>query len=218
MDTLKRKPATQPRPSHGPMDTSTRKQTTQPGRSHGPMEAFSLILGEKKYVPQTGQWVRASRFFPDFALTQDMVAVSRSSEYVNPAVELEIFEDDTFVRRCFVFPDFPSQHKKSEDPKREIEYDYRLSRNFEKTSIAEIRVARDPAVPLVFAGFCMLAMGTFLSCYLTHRRAWVLVRRTDDQITLHLGARDDKNRLDGQRELDRCAATILAATATEEDA
>ncbi len=167
---------------------------------------FRLPMVHGRYIEQIGLTVKPAEFAPDFAMTADKVAVSRTPNFNNPAVLLDIYSDKKLLGSKWVFFDPAGFHTSAE-----AGYIYEL-KDFTLKTFSGIRVVRDNAVPIIYAGFSILVLGAFLSCYVFHRRVWVMVKSSQGQIKLCVAGACNRNMLDFQREIDKCLREILPPT------
>ncbi len=167
---------------------------------------FTLPMHQASYIEQIGLTVKPNNFLPDFVLTANRVAVSRSGNFNNPAVLLEIYLQQKYLGSKWVFFDLPKFHISEE-----AGYVYEL-KDFTRKTFSGIKVVRDRAVPMVYAGFSVLVLGTFLSCYVFHRRIWTMVKSSQGQIKLRVAGACNRNTLDFQREIGKCLRQILPPT------
>lgn len=63
----------------------------------------SLGFDERIALPETGYSLQIGRLFPDFDITSDGEAYSRSPQFNNPAVELILYKDDKLVSKSWAF-------------------------------------------------------------------------------------------------------------------
>lgn len=58
-----------------------------------------------------------------------------------------------------------------------------------------LQVARDPGVPIVWAGCILITIGLVISFFVSHRRVWVKVSKSDKGVTLSVVGNASRNRV-----------------------
>jgi cytochrome c biogenesis protein len=71
-------------------------------------------------------------------------------------------------------------------------YRFRLL-NSEERYYTGLQVARDPGVPVVWAGCFLLVLGTFGAFFLSHQRLWLLIRPTGQGSEVRIGGTAHRN-------------------------
>ena len=158
---------------------------------------FVIPIGQRHSIDKAGLEIEPVIFLPDFALTSDKVAVSRTPDFINPAVLLNLYSDNKLIESKWIFAEPGSLHDATLG-----NYIYEL-KSFTPKIFSGIRVVRDRAIPLVYTGFLMLVAGTFLSCYMFHRQMWVMVKAFDEHFEVFTAANYSSNALDFQREIEK---------------
>lgn len=166
---------------------------------------FKLLVGKETYIEKLELSIKAVDLLPDFALTADGVAVSRTAIFKNPAVLLDVSIANKAVVSKWVFQSPSEFHRATVEG-----YEFRL-KDFTVRTISGIKVIRDRAIPLVYTGFFLLTAGAFLSCYVFHRRVWIMVTFSEEQIQLYAAGNCNRNILDFQREINRCIERLSSS-------
>ena len=65
---------------------------------------------------------------------------------------------------------------------------------FNRLYYTGIQVSKDPGVPLVWIGFCLIMMGFMLSLFFTHKRIWLRISGSQDKYEISIAASVSKNR------------------------
>ncbi|MHC4481036.1 MAG: cytochrome c biogenesis protein ResB [Planctomycetota bacterium] len=167
------------------------------------MGEFTLPMDRKTPVEALGATLEARDFLPHFAITSDKAVVSRTPKYINPAVQLTVHSGGKAQSTTWVFQDAGDVHGSSKG-----DYRYNL-KQYTPTTRSGMKVVRDPAVYVVYGGFTVLLVGTFLSCYAFHRRAWVMVRRSEGRVVMHLAGQCARDVLGFRSEMDKLFEQIL---------
>ena len=132
---------------------------------------------------------------------------------LGPAVLLSIHSNDGKERQIWIFQNpenlkkrFPEKMLQSPklNPASFQPYTFLLDR-IDSKYYTVLQVSRDPGVPLVWAGFCTIMLGLFMTFFLPHKGIWVRVYEAKEETQIAVAGRTAKNPLAMERELDRFA-------------
>ena len=172
-----------------------------------------VSFGQKAALPRIGRTVQVTRFVANFVMSADGRIASRSDQPGNPAIQLEVYEDETRTSERWLFLRFPEFHQGDEDPV----YAFRFL-DYEPVYITGIEMAKAPGSILVWIGFGLTSLGIFLAFFIVHRRVWVLLESNGEQATgngqratnngqqttrVWIGGLADKNKAGFEREFER---------------
>jgi len=73
--------------------------------------------------------------------------------------------------------------------------------SFSRLYYTGIQVSKDPGVPLVWIGFCLIMMGFILSLFFTHKRIWMKISGSQDKYEISIAASVSKNRKSFEEQL-----------------
>lgn len=158
---------------------SVRVETEQ-GKTLG---TYLASVGQRFAVPELGIQVEVAAFLPDFALTENKIAYSRSQRLNNPGVFLRVFaENGQLVHRTWALSQMPELQKLlSEAP-----YRFYLE-GMSAPEFTGIQINYDPGYNVAIASFVVMLLGILVHLYFKHRQVWVLY--DGDQQTLCLGGK-----------------------------
>ncbi len=127
---------------------------------------------------EDGRTAKVVAFYPDFIVTEQGPA-NRSQALNNPAAFLEIYNGDQREFITWTFAQFPEfQH----DFFAENPYRFYLV-GMKAPEFTGLQIARNPGIPIIYAGFFLLIFGLALNFYLPPRRIWAAVKEN----TLYVG-------------------------------
>jgi len=175
---------------------SFEKRVTDDEAVSSPEGMCVLRQGQKREIHGTGLSVELVRVFREFSVERGAKgpeAVDRSSELVNPAVELVVTDEMGEKRELFLFMNGPpfSVHEDSR-----ASYRLRFSACspadgaveadavdctiavFERSTTpwTGIGIHKDPGTPLVWIGSILMMIGMSLSFFFEHKRVWLVPR------------------------------------------
>jgi cytochrome c biogenesis protein len=166
-------------------------------------KALEVEVGQVKQLAGTSARFQVVDVRPDFMRMGPAVYVA-----VKPPegdeVDFWVFRDQETIRRRFpgMLEQFPKFNPKAFKP-----YSIALDK-IETTYYTGLQVNRDPGVPLVYTGFCLLILGLFMTFFMHHKRVWVQVSESKGRVTVRVAGRSNKNQAGMEKELDDLAAGV----------
>ncbi len=164
------------------------------------LKKIPLRVGQSAPVEDEALTLTAVRFLPDFVLDENNQPTTRSLEPRNPAALIrgeregsEIFSGWVFAK----FPEFAQVHQAAE-----AEFKPEL-KDFEAPQYSVLQTAKDPGVPLIWAGCAALMFGLFLAFYWPTREIRVVLEESQGKTELSAGGIAGKGREAFQEEFDR---------------
>ncbi|MDW8031526.1 MAG: cytochrome c biogenesis protein ResB [Candidatus Bipolaricaulota bacterium] len=127
-------------------------------------------------VPSENIFVKIGAFLPDFALTENLVAYSRTQRLENPAVFVEIFDaQGQRLMRTWAFSRPEMQALWETTLARiggELPYQVKLV-GMTAPEFTGLQITKDPGRPVVYVGFLFVILGLLVHVYFKHRQIWV---------------------------------------------
>ncbi len=127
-------------------------------------------------IPSENIFVKIGAFLPDFALTENLIAYSRTQRLENPAVFVEIYDDQGLrLMRTWAFS----------RPEMQALWEMTMDRVGGKTpyiiklvgmtapEFTGLQITKDPGRPIVYIGFLFMIVGMLVHMYFKHRQIWV---------------------------------------------
>lgn len=81
-------------------------------------------------------------------------------------------------------------------------------KEFTKLYYTGIQVSKDPGVPLVWVGFCLIIMGFILSLFFAHKRIWLRISGSQYGYEISIAASVSKNRKPFEEKLEKLTGKI----------
>lgn len=144
---------------------------------------------------------------------------------LGPAALLSIRSNDGKERQMWIFQNpenlkklFPEKMLQSPklNPASFEPYTFLLDR-IENRYYSVLQVSRDPGVPLVWAGFCLIMLGLFMTFFFPHKRIWVRVYEAEEETKVAVAGKTAKNPLGMERELDQFAERLSRQSRSVQD-
>jgi cytochrome c biogenesis protein len=129
-------------------------------------------------VPQEQLFVKIGAFLPDFALTENLIAYSRTQRLENPAAFVEIYDaHGRRVMRTWAFSR-PEMHGFWETTMSRVgggtPYKVKLI-GMTAPEFTGLQITKDPGRPVVYFGFFCVIVGLFVHMYFKHKQIWVSI-------------------------------------------
>lgn len=133
-------------------------------------------------VPSENIFVKIGAFLPDFALTENLIAYSRTQRLENPAVFVEIYDAHGLrVMRTWAFSRPEMQTFWETTMARvagEMPYKVKLV-GMTAPEFTGLQITKDPGRPVVYAGFLFVMLGLLVHMYFKHRQIWVHISESE---------------------------------------
>jgi cytochrome c biogenesis protein len=151
---------------------------------------FLVRVGEMVKLSDGKTEFRVVHFFPDFVITENREAASRSDQPNNPAVFFEgyqegkkIFSGWTFAK----FPDFSQIHSQEEIP-----YSIEL-KDVKGNEYSGLQIAKDPGVNFIWAGSAVLMFGLLIAFYWLPQEIRLTLTKAESGTMVHAGGHAPKS-------------------------
>ncbi len=155
----------------GGAELTFRIERVKEGRAE-PVSEITTKVGAT-FPLEEGRTAKVVAFYPDFIVTEQGPA-NRSQALNNPAAFLEVYNGDRREFTTWTFAQFPEfQH----DFARETPYRFYLV-GMKAPEFTGLQIARNPGIPIIYAGFILLVLGLALNFYLPPRRLWAAVKES----------------------------------------
>jgi cytochrome c biogenesis protein len=171
----------------------------------GPGETVAVRPGAGAYVASIDRTIRVTGVAPlgmrDPASGQVQYFRARNDEFINPAVEIEVYQGKSQV--------FKTQLLKVDTTEPTMPENYIISYyDYWGARYTGLQVNKDPGVWIVYAGFIMLCFGPIIAFFGSHRKVWVRIAERKGQAAVQIGGSANRNRLGFEREFNTITGEI----------
>ncbi|MFQ5456071.1 MAG: cytochrome c biogenesis protein ResB [Nitrospirota bacterium] len=165
-----------------------------------------ILEWEKEYIfSDKNLKLKLTNYAADFYFDSEKNMVySKSSEQNNPAIFLDIYEDNKLKDSQWIFYKYPDLFPEQFDG-----YDYKIEFiGYVPHKYTGLQIASDPGVNIVWLGSGLLTLGLFLSSFVFHKRIWVKIIPADNGSVIHIGGNTNKNQFDFQKEFKKIIENV----------
>jgi cytochrome c biogenesis protein len=170
-------------------------------------ETISFDLGQSIYVPSIDRTIKVLNFEPyavrNPATGEVMFYEGENEEYINPAVQIEVYKGKSQIYKTIVLKTDPGRPDMPEN--------YIISyRGYWGTRYTGLQVTKDPGVWIVYAGFILLCIGPLVAFFGSHKKLWVRIQDRKGQTVVTVAGSASKNRLGFERDFNKIVEDISA--------
>ena len=160
-------------------------------------EMVAVDPGGTVYVKSIDRTIKALGITPyavrDPFTGQVRIFQSQNEEFVNPAVELEVYNGKKPVFKTIVMKTDPAAPMMPEN--------YIISYGgYWGARYTGLQVTKDPGVWVVYTGFILLCIGPLIAFFGSHKKLWVRVQDRKGQAVILVAGTANRNRLAFERE------------------
>lgn len=160
-------------------------------------EQVAIDPGGSAYVASIDRTIKVLGFAPygvrDPASGQVMFYRSQNDEYINPTVEIEVYNGKNSVYKATVMKTDPGQPSLPEG--------YTISYGgYWGTRYTGLQVTKDPGVWVVYTGFILLCIGPLIAFFGSHKKLWVRIQDRNGQVVVTMAGTANRNRMGFERE------------------
>jgi cytochrome c biogenesis protein len=172
-----------------------------------PGETIALDPGQSIHVPSIDRTIKALDFAPyavrNPATGEVILYQSERDEYVNPAVQIEVYKGKSPVYKTIVLKTDSGQPYMPEN--------YVISyRGYWGTRYTGLQVTKDPGVWVVYTGFILLCIGPLVAFFGSHKKLWVRIQDRKGQTVVTVAGSANRNRLGFERDFNKIVEDISA--------
>ncbi len=172
------------------------------------LHTIDLEWQKEAVIEKLGLKLTVTDFVADFAFNSaEKKVFSKSVEHANPAIRLAIHEGKSLEATPWIFYQYPDLFDIQGS-----KYSFELI-GYQPKKFTGLQITKDPGVNIVWIGSTMIVVGITLSSFIYHRRLWVKIVPSGDQVAIHMGGNTHKNQIDFQREFKKLVQQFSTAPA-----
>ncbi len=174
----------------------------RPKNAAAPAEIVRVKPGEAVYAASIDRTIRVTGVAPfgmrDPSTGRVLYYQSRNEEFINPAVELEVYRG-----RSTSSPLYRTQVLKVDSGEPSMPESYVIGfMHYWGVRYTGLQVTRDPGVWVVYAGFILLCVGPPIAFFGSHRKVWARVLSRQGKTVVLVAGSSNRNRLSFEREFE----------------
>lgn len=168
-------------------------------------ETIALDPGASLFIPSIDRTIKVLGFAPygmrNPATGQVQYFSTENQEFINPAVELEVYRGQKALYRTVVL--------KTDSREPSMPEDYVISyRGYEGARYTGLQVTKDPGVWVVYTGFVMLCLGPPIAFFGSHRKLWIKIQNRNGQAAILVAGSANRNRVGFERQFNRISEDL----------
>jgi cytochrome c biogenesis protein len=166
--------------------------TSRDGRT----EQVNIKVGGRFTIPGTTVEAQVTDFSPALAFDGSGKAYTFAEQMVNPAVYI-IFSDNG-VRKFsgWLAKRYPETWNLPDGNKVEL-------LDFWGVQYTGMQVRKDPGVIIVYLGCIIMAIGLYMTFFMSHKRIWVMLRDEKNTVKIIIGASANRNKASLERKIEK---------------
>ncbi len=184
----------------GAAQVTLRVMRTSDGKDLG---EFTAKVDDGFTIPDEGVFVAVKTFLPDFDLTENGIAYSRTQRLLNPAAYIEVFDTKgNRLMRTWSFSQLGMQAL-AEQYLKDLPYRIRLV-GMKAPEFTGLQITYDPGMPVAYGGFVMMFVGFLIHLFFKHKVIWVRL----EQEAIVIGGMARKNPKGFAQEFERIVRAL----------
>ncbi len=158
---------------------------------------YSIEENSSVKIPDTNLEIKLLSYVPDFVMDDSGHVSSRSSQPRNPAVLLELFDNNQSKGKAWKFLKYPSFKASPES-----EYIIEFVSIFPSKYYTRLQISRDSGISIIWIGSILMIIGLFITFFFSHKRFWVKFSSENNINVLEIAGTSYKNRSGFEKESD----------------
>jgi cytochrome c biogenesis protein len=167
----------------------------------GKSEQIQARLGGQFTIPGTTITGHITNFSPALTFDQSGRPVTYDANMVNPAIFVEFSGLGQKPLAGWIFKRFPQSWNLPDGSKVEF-------LKFWGVQYTGLQVRKDPGVGIVYLGCILMALGLYITFFMSHRRIWVNVSEEKGATKILIGASANRNRASFETKIEKLVGTL----------
>lgn len=172
--------------------------------ANGQTEKINARIGGSFTVPGTSVTGHVTDFSPALSFDQAGKAFTYSDHLSNPAIFVEFSESGKIRDSGWILKRYPQTWQLKDGNKVEfldiwgVEY-------------TGLQVRKDPGVLIVYLGCIIMAIGLYMTFFMSHRRIWVSISEEKGSAKIVIGASANRNKAAFEQKIDKLIGMMNAS-------
>ncbi|MBA4374403.1 MAG: hypothetical protein C0402_16245 [Thermodesulfovibrio sp.] len=171
--------------------------------SGGQVQQLNLKVGDKFTIPGTTIEGNLLDFSPALSFDENGKAFTFAEQMVNPAIYVDFSDKGVKKYSGWLLKRLPKTWNMPDGSRVEFV-------DLWGVQYTGMQVRKDPGVFLVYLGCIIMAIGLYMTFFMSHRRVWVALTEEKDSVKILIGASANKNRASLEQKIEKLATAISA--------
>jgi cytochrome c biogenesis protein len=189
--------------SYGPVPNSTGRgvMILRAVSNDGKAEQLNLRIGESFTIPGTNIAGRIRDFSPALAFEQSGTPYTFTDQMVNPAVSIDFTEAGAQKYAGWLLKRYPNTWNLPDGNRVEF-------LDYWGVQYTGMQVRKDPGVFIVYLGCIIMAIGLYMTFFMSHKRIWVTITEEKGGAKVLVGASANRNKATLQHKIEKMVSAI----------
>ena len=170
---------------------------------NGKPEQIKTKIGESFTIPGTSVTGRIADFSPALSIDQTGKAFTYGEQMTNPAIFVEFAESGKMKYSGWLLKRYPQTWSLPDGNRVEF-------LDYWGVEYTGMQVRKDPGVFIVYLGCIIMALGLYMTFFMSHRRIWVNISEEKGSVKVSIGASANKNRAAFESKIEKLAGMLNA--------
>jgi cytochrome c biogenesis protein len=171
--------------------------------SSGKAEQINTKIGGSFTIPGTSVTGRITNFSPALSVDQTGRAYTYAEQMTNPAVNIEFSEAGKIKYSGWILKRYPQTWSLPDGNRVEF-------LDYWGVEYTGMQVRKDPGVLIVYLGCILMAIGLFMTFFMSHKRVWINISEEKSNIKVLIGASVNKNKAAFEAKIEKLAGMLNA--------
>lgn len=169
----------------------------------GKAEQLNLRVGDKFTIPGTAVEGHVRDFSPALSFDESGKAFTFAEQMVNPAIFVDFSDKGVQKYSGWLLKRFPKTWDLPDGNRVEFV-------DLWGVLYTGMQVRKDPGVAIVYLGCIIMAVGLYMTFFMSHRRVWVSLTEEKNSVKVIIGASANRNRATLERRVEKLVAMLQA--------
>ncbi len=167
----------------------------------GQTEQVNLKVGQKFSIPGTNVQGQVTGFSPALSFDESGKPFTFAEQMVNPAINVEFFDNGAKTYSGWLLKRFPKTWDLPDGNRVEF-------LDLWGVQYTGMQVRKDPGVGIVYLGCIIMAVGLYMTFFMSHRRVWVCLTDDKNGAKILIGASANRNRTSLEHKVEKLVALL----------
>lgn len=171
--------------------------------SSGKAEQINTKIGGNFTIPGTSVTGRITNFSPALSIDQAGRAYTYAEQMTNPAVYIEFSESGQVKYSGWILKRYPQTWSLPDGSRVEF-------LDYWGVEYTGMQVRKDPGVLIVYLGCILMAIGLYMTFFMSHKRVWINISEEKSNVNVLIGASANKNKAAFEGKIEKLVGKLNA--------